>query len=677
MSLDLSDLVDTLIPQTGESTPSKPNKKLDPSKLKNVRTKKKISQDDISTDFRLSEYGIDSHIEGARYYSIEELLKLNHQPKVKRKRQPVYFRDEELPETYEEFEDATGFRKAEYSDNPLSLWYKDEDDVDNRNAQNTRYKKDGTRTLYTQEHLDEWARCRDDIMTFCKYAVISNIDYGSILVPLRSYQQDILNLYENERNVILKLPRQIGKTLTTAIHLAHFLCFNDKDAAVVATNITMSTEILDRVKEVIEMLPDFLQPTPTKLRENSVRFSHGAEIRAYSSAKNALRGQSISKIFIDELAFIDDGREIFTKSILPVVSSGRKSSVIIASTPNGVGNIYYDLWKQAIEGKGTFKPYEGDWRIVQNRLYNEAGIFDNGEEWERNQISSIGIKAFEQEHCCSFIGSAKTLIDGEFLDKLEVNKDFIEKELYDENTNYNFKFKQYKELVKGNKYIIGLDPSEGVNQDYTTLTVVDTTATPNEIVGIYHSNTIYADQAAAVAHSLAKYYNNAWIVTEINNPSGGMINEILYNHYEYENLYRNNKNYRGVKFVKQSKAQGCDRLKRMIEVDKLVLNNEELIKELLRFALVGRNYQATDGHDDLVMSLMLIAWALDEEWFYELWNNDQSHLEDYDNDDEYSSPFAFAHTSSNGGYSGYGFERDEYGFEEMDDDYSGYYGLQY
>lgn len=679
-NFDLSSIVDTLIPETGD-TKAKPKKqRLTANHLRGKKLAHKFTQDELNNDFNISELGQDSNIEGARFYHIEELIKLVPDNKAKCQRKIPYFKHEELPEYFDEYQSCLGLRRPMFSDNPLSLWYKDEDDEDNRLTSNTRYKAEGVRTLYTQEHLDEWAKCRDDILYFCKYVVITNIDRGNEIISLRSYQQDILNNLSNNRNNILLLPRQVGKTTIAAIHLAHFLCFNDKSVGLIAHIQTGAIEILDRIKQVIEQLPDFLQPTVTKLTEKSVKFSHGAEVHAFSSAVNSMRGRSFSKVFIDELAFIDNASELWSKSIRAVVSSGRSSSVIIASTPNGFGNTFHDLWSKSIAGLTSFKTYTGDWRIVQDRMYNARGKFDDGKEWYNEQVNEIGLGAFEQEHCVSFLSTAKTLIDATVLDNAEILEPVIKELQSDEG--YRFHVNVYKEPVLGDKYCIGLDPAEGKGLDYTTLTVVNMSSYPKEVVAIYRSNTIFAHETAMITKTLAEYYKNAWVMIEVNNPSGVTIAEQVYHHQEYTNLYSANKNYQGIKLVRQTKMRGCDLLKFMIENENLKLNDGVLIKELLRFSMIRAQYQAVEGHDDSVMALLVMVFGFNQEQFYDMWEEDQSHLDDDTMIDD--TQYAFYHNATEsvdrsdlgGEYNwqplGFGSSNDDDYFEQNDESYGTY-----
>lgn len=85
------------------------------------------------------------------------------------------------------------------------------------------------------------------------------------------------------------------------IYLAHFVCFNEsKNVGILAHKGAMAAEVLDRVKEVIEYLPDFLQPGIAIWNKNSIELDNGCKIGAYSSDPNSVRGQSFAMLYLDE-----------------------------------------------------------------------------------------------------------------------------------------------------------------------------------------------------------------------------------------------------------------------------------------------------------------------------------------------------------------------------------------
>ena len=262
-------------------------------------------------------------------------------------------------------------------------------------------KRANIKIQWTNEMVSEWLKCRDDIVYFAEtYCAITHIDYGTIKVQLRDYQKDMLKIMSENRMSVSKLSRQLGKTTAVAIFLAWYVCFNkSKNVGILAHKGSMSAEVLDRTKQSIELLPDFLQPGIVEWNKGSIQLDNGSAISAYASSPDAVRGNSFSLIYIDECAFIPNFIDAWL-AIQPVISSGRHSKIIITTTPNGM-NHFYDIWTAAVDKKSSFVPYEAIWNSVKERLYNDDDIFDDGWQFSSTTIGASTIEQFRQEHCLS------------------------------------------------------------------------------------------------------------------------------------------------------------------------------------------------------------------------------------------------------------------------------------
>lgn len=491
-----------------------------------------------------------------------------------------------------------------------------------KNNRRTRYlglpnlKRANVRQRWTQDMKDEWKRCRDDIIYFAEtYCAITHIDHGTIRVKLRDYQRDILELADNGRLLCAKLSRQLGKTASIAIYLAHYVCFNkSKSVGILAHKGSMSEEVLFRTKQCIELLPDFLQPGIVEWNKRSIELDNGSSIGAYASSPDAVRGNSFSLIYIDETAFINNWEDCWL-AIQPVISSGRHSKIIMTTTPNGM-NHFYDLWQGAISGKSGFRPYEATWVSVKERLYNEAGEFDDGWEFSFRAIAGSSLEQFLQEHLGNFSGGSNTLIAGTKMAIL-----FGRKVLAD-----SMGFYEFKPPAAGRKYIATLDSAEGRGQDYHALNIIDITDEQWEQVGVLHSNTISHLILPDIILSYLNKYNEAPIYIELNS-TGVSIAKSLYMDLEYEYVICDSFVDLGMKQTKRSKAIGCSTLKDLIEKDKLLVNHIPTIKELRTFVTKGVSWAADDGYnDDLVMSLVIFSWLTTQAKFAEFLEKDDHRL---------------------------------------------------
>ncbi|XAO54359.1 terminase large subunit [Yersinia phage vB_YenM_P8] len=480
-----------------------------------------------------------------------------------------------------------------------------------KNNPRTRYnafpnlKRANIKIKWTKEMVQEWKKCRDDIVYFAEtYCAITHIDYGTIKVQLRDYQRDMLEIMHKKRMTVCNLSRQLGKTTVVAIFLAHFVCFNkDKAVGILAHKGSMSAEVLDRTKQAIELLPDFLQPGISEWNKGNITLDNGSTIGAYASSPDAVRGNSFAMIYIDECAFIPNFVDAWL-AIQPVISSGRRSKIIITTTPNGL-NHFYDIWTAAIEKKSGFEPYTAIWNSVKERLYNDEDIFDDGWQWSKQTISASTLEQFNQEHGAQFQGTSGTLISGmklAIMDWIEVMPE-------------NGYFYRYKRPDPERKYIASLDCSEGRGQDYHALHIIDVTDEKWEQVAVLHSNEISHMILPDIVYKYLMEYNEAPVYIELNS-TGVSVAKSLYMDLEYENVICDSMIDLGMKQTRRTKPVGCSTLKDLIEKDKLKINHKPTILEFRTFSQNKLSWAAEDGfHDDLVMSLVIFAWLTTQQKF--------------------------------------------------------------
>jgi hypothetical protein len=115
-------------------------------------------------------------------------------------------------------------------------------------------------------------------------------------------------------------------------------------------------------------------------RRAYIELENNSRILADSTASSAIRGFSISLLYLDEFAFVPNNiAEDFFTSVYPTITSGKTSKILISSTPNGM-NHYYKMWNEATEGRNGFAHIEANWREVPGRT----------EEWAMQQRRVLG-----------------------------------------------------------------------------------------------------------------------------------------------------------------------------------------------------------------------------------------------------------------------------------------------
>ena len=484
---------------------------------------------------------------------------------------------------------------------------------------NSLLKRADVQHEYSKKEIQEYIKCRDDIIYFLENHVkIVHVDHGLIPFSLYPFQKDLINTISDNRNVIVKTGRQVGKSTTTLGWLLHYVLFNQsKTVGILANKASTARELLSRIQIAYQHLPKFLQQGLKEWNKGSLELENGSKIIASSTSSTAIRGFSFSCILLDEFAHVQ--RHIadeFIRSVYPTISSGKDTKVIVVSTPNGF-NMFYKYWNDAENGTNDFVPFKVHWSNVPGR----------DKEWRKRIESTIGADAFRQEYEAEFLGSSNTLISYDKLQELSYSNPLYRKNDVD----------VFEEVNSKHAYVMTVDVARGQGLDYSAFTVFDITEMPYKIVAKYRSNLVAPLVFPNIINIIGKRYNDAYILIEIND-IGSQVSDVLHHDLEYENLFSTawygrhgqqlsgfvggkRDSQFGVKTSKQVKKIGCSNLKALVEDDKLFIPDYDIISELTTFVSGGDTFNAEDGaHDDLAMTLVLFGWLVDQQYFKELSN---------------------------------------------------------
>jgi len=480
---------------------------------------------------------------------------------------------------------------------------------------NVNLKRKGTPIEFSNDMISEYLKCAADTIYFAeKYIQIVHVDHGLISIKMYDYQKEIAIAIADNRRVTVNTSRQAGKTTTAVAIILHYVLFNDyKTVALLANKGDAAREILDRIKIAYEALPKWLQQGVIEWNKGSVEFENGCKIIAGATSSSAIRGKSISFLYIDETAFVENWDEFFA-SVFPTISSGNTTKILFTSTPNGL-NHFYKTCEGARENRNGYIYIEVSWQRVPGR----------DDKWKKETLEGMDFdtQKFSQEFECNFLGSSGTLIEGSKLKNLVSRNPIGETQF----------MKVYEQPEKDHVYACIVDVSRGKGLDYSAFHIIDVTSMPYKQVCVYRDNTISPIDYAEIIYRTIKRYNNAYTLVEIND-IGEQVAEVLHYEFEVETLMftesagRSGKRIstgfsknsdKGVRTTKSVKGVGCNMLKMLIEQDQLIINDFQTINELSTFSRRGVSYEAESGcHDDLVMGLVLFAWMTDQIFFREI-----------------------------------------------------------
>ena len=507
---------------------------------------------------------------------------------------------------------------------------------------NPNLKKANVKVEFTQENIEEFIKCKDDPVYFARnYLKIVSLDEGLVNFNLYPFQEKLVRNFHENRFNICKMPRQTGKSTTVVSYLLHYAVFNDNvNIAILANKASTARDLLGRLQLAYENLPKWMQQGVLVWNKGSLELENGSKILAASTSASAVRGGSYNVIFLDEFAFIPNHiADQFFASVYPTISSGQKTKVIVVSTPRGM-NHFYRMWHDAERGKNEYIPTEVHWSEVPGR----------DAVWKEQTIANTSEQQFRVEFECEFLGSVDTLISSAKLKTL----------VYDEPIKKNAGLDIYFEPIKNHDYVLTVDVARGVGIDYSAFVITDITTFPHKVIGKYKNNEIKPMLFPSIIVDIAKAYNNAFILCEVND-IGDQVASIIQYDLEYDNLllcsmrgragqivgqgFSGKKTQLGVKMSKTVKKVGCSNLKTLIEDEKLLFNDYDIISELTTFIQKSNSFEAEEGcNDDLAMCLVIYAWLVAQDYFKELTDQDvrkRIYEDQRDQIEQDMSPFGF------------------------------------
>ena len=491
---------------------------------------------------------------------------------------------------------------------------------DNIYLGNPNLKKANTPHEFTEEQVIEFIRCKNDPVYFARnYIKIVSLDYGLVNFDMYPFQEKLIQNFHDNRFNICKMPRQTGKSTTCISYLLHYAVFNDNvNIAILANKASTARDLLQRLQLAYENLPKWMQQGIISWNKGSLELENGSKISSNSTSSSAVRGGSYNVIFLDEFAFIPNHiADDFFASVYPTISSGQSTKVIIVSTPRGM-NHFYRMWHDSEKGKNEYIPTDVHWSEVPGR----------DDVWKEQTIANTSEQQFKVEFECEFLGSVNTLINPAKLRNL----------VYEDPIQRNAGLDIYEKPRKDHNYLMTVDVARGLGNDYSAFVVFDITEFPYKIVAKYRNNEIKPMLFPNVIQETLKGYNNAWVLIEVND-IGEQVASILHYDLEYENMlmaamrgragqvvghgFSGKKSQMGVRTTAQVKRLGCSNLKTLLEDDKLLTLDYEIISELTTFAQKHNSFEAEEGcNDDLAMCLVIFSWLVAQDYFKEMTDTD-------------------------------------------------------
>jgi len=442
---------------------------------------------------------------------------------------------------------------------------------------------------WTPELVSEYMKCSEDPIYFIEtYMKIINVNDGLVNFKLYDYQKVMIKGFKENRFNIITTARQAGKSTTTCGFILWYIIFNsEKTVALLANKGDTAREILGKIQLAYQHLPKWLQQGVSEWNKGSFELENNSRVIAAATSASAIRGYAINLLFIDEAAFIDNWEEFFT-SVYPTISSGTETKIALVSTPNGL-NHFYSIWANAKERRNNYFHMEVRWVDVPGR----------DDQWKQDTLAAMNFDAekFRQEYECEFLGSSGTLIAGWKLKEMIHMNPISQKE----------GLTQYFQAEKDHAYMMVCDVSRGKGLDYSAFQVIDVTKMPYQQVCTFRSNQTSPVDYAEIIHRVARGYNSAAVLVEINDIGEQVAHSLQYD-LSYDNILftenagRSGKRItagfggkttdKGIRTTRTVKSVGCSIIKLLIEQNQLIINDFNTIIGFFRATLetISKNF---------------------------------------------------------------------------------------
>jgi Terminase RNaseH-like domain len=447
------------------------------------------------------------------------------------------------------------------------------------------------------------------------------------LLKVRNKDRDLVLLQPNrgqreyarrctKRNVVLKA-RQLGMTTYVA---ARFFIQTITQPGTVTVQVAHSQE---SAEEIFQIVHRFWENLPKGMREGALVRSRASvrqivfprldsEYRVATAADpNAGRGMTIHNLHCSEVArWPRDGEETLAslRAAVPV-----EGEIVLESTPNGAGGVFYEEWQRAAETGYTqhFFPwwYDEQSRVEEaglqpltpeeEELVKSAGLDEEQIAWRRRhraQLRGLAAQEYAEDPVTCFRASGECVFEIEAIEQaLEAAGPAFE-------ARDNGRLLIWLPVQAGKQYMLGVDPAGGGSEgDYSCAQVIERKSGMQcaELHGHFPPR-----ELAGKLIELAKIYNGALLAVERNNHGYGVLAHLRA--AGYGNVYREG-GQDGWLTSAVSRPAMIENLAAVLATAPGLFASPRLLKECRTFVrqVDGGTGAAAGTHDDCVMAMAI------------------------------------------------------------------------
>ena len=422
--------------------------------------------------------------------------------------------------------------------------------------------------------------------------------------------------------MILKA-RQFGVSTGAIIELFDWVIFNrNANACILAHEQDAIKKLFRIVQRLYKFLPEGLKPDPDRGGGSKYEmYFPSINSRIYCDLES--RGDTIGRLHVSEAAFMKDSAKLKATLQAVPIDTG---VVSIETTANGMANHYFDMWNDpdSVYEKLFYPwylfpdyklPVDGQLKRTEDEIVLEikalkmfgVKISDEQIAYRRFKKSELKVSShdrtrvtFEQEYpeddSSCFLSSGDAVMD---LFKI--------KKLIEESTDpikEKDGLKMYREPIRGKRYVIGADPAEGVNKDFSVATVIDIQSL--EVVAKIRGQwkpSVFASKLNELGKLYSSPGGNFPIIAVERNNHGHAVLLSLNDIHNYPNLFIDKDERLGWRTDSISRPMMMDAFVDAVEDVHLKINDKDILAECLTLIDNNGKIEAANGkHDDCITS---------------------------------------------------------------------------
>jgi hypothetical protein len=489
----------------------------------------------------------------------------------------------------------------------------------------------------TRPFIEEYVKVRDKqggIVPFRFYRIIDHIDAHQGYYALKVKPRQVFSTTYD-----------LATLFTLTITQPGFHC------AIVAHEREATERLLRRAWEFYDLIPAKMQPALETERGNWMGFGGHLKSMLYigtAGGRKFGRSETIQAAVLSEFAHYTerDAEEIWTGLPEAIPIGGR---LYIESTPNGIGNLFHDLYRRAQQGKLKYNalfypwfwheeftiPADSPEALPEDRAevleYTEDELelmalhgADAGQiRWRRSKMEEkrlqgdreLFFQEYPEDDANCFLVTSRSVFDRKSITSM----------LHDArrplDITHNGSVKIYLRPRPGRTYVAGADPAEGIpGGDGSCVVILD--GTTGEEAAVIHGE-LDPESLADLTNEVGAKYGYPLVVPERNNHGHTYIRVLreksyprIYRHREKDGL-RIQASRHGFPTSQQSKSDLVTRMRRAVVAGQWRSHSYETLIEMMEFQAdmegSGTKFGAPKGqHDDRVIANMLANFGREQ-----------------------------------------------------------------